>query len=180
MRRRIWRLTLAAVAIGATAIGLGLAAPAYAAAPVDTATASAPVASSAPADIYITPGGQVIAAPAAATSAHGSASPDYAAGTYFYVCVNTDGSTLTLEYQQPTTTCDGAAAIQQWLESGQYVQTLQLTSAGSQASATFTGTADCYVALAAGVIAVLTIEDSWAWYTSAALSGFSLHACISG
>lgn len=109
-----------------------------------------------------------------ATAVH----PNYPAGKYYYVCVSTDGSSYTLLYGVSTTTCHGAF-LQQWLESGQFVQTIALTPSGNPATIV-TIAPDCLVAIATGVVAVLTVENSWAWYTTAALSGYGLHACVSG
>ena len=118
----------------------------------------------------------------ASTSAqNGGLHPQYAAGSYYYVCVFPDGNSLTvLAGQKTVTQCGGASAVQQWLDSGQLVRTVQLTTSGKTATATFNGSTDCYLAIAGSVVFILDPPAGTVLFaTGATIAAASLHSCIS-
>jgi hypothetical protein len=162
------------IAVCTMVAGLAVAAPANAETAVATRTATTAATTQTPS----------ASAAASTTAANGTAAsdfgaqPNYAAGTYYYVCVNTDGTTRTLLYGVATTTCHGSF-LQQWLESGQFVKSIPLSGFGTPATGKITFTPDCEIAIVGAAVAVLSVEDSWIWYTSASVAGYGLHACIS-
>ncbi|WIE64899.1 hypothetical protein DEI99_016950 [Curtobacterium sp. MCLR17_036] len=108
------------------------------------------------------------------------ASPNYVAGKFYYNCVNSDGSIRTLEIGEKTTDCKGAA-IQQYYESGQFVQTISLTTAGTIADPDLSnlGCAIGVVGTALAVLATDGITVLWIASTSATVGGTIL-SCATG
>ena len=166
---KIWK-SIATMSIAVAAI-LGMATPSMAAqapasdAPTLSATASVP---------------EQLQVPDVAPDQNSIARPNYTAGGIYFVCVLPTGGTLTvLAGQKTVTQCAGASAIQMFYESGQFIQTVQLTTAGKTATAEFNNTKSCYLALAGDVALILTSPvDATLFITAPIAAAATADSCI--
>jgi hypothetical protein len=106
--------------------------------------------------------------------------PNYAAGAYYYVCIEPDGSTVTVLYHQKVTTqCKGAEAIAIYYESGQYVKTVKLTPSGTPGKHIVANAKDCILGVVGTVVLIAEPTLTVGWYISSGITGVGLLSCIS-
>jgi hypothetical protein len=110
------------------------------------------------------------------------AKPNYAAGARYYVCVEGDGRTVAVQVGQKTSAvCKGANAIQMYYDSGQFIGTIQLTSAGKPATAHFTPGYDCLLAVISGGVGIILSGSTGAGavISGAVAVGAAGYSCVS-
>lgn len=97
-----------------------------------------------------------------------------------HVCVSSNGTELTVLYNQSVVTqCRGFAYVQLWYEPGQFIKTIALAPNGTPLGAMTPVSGDCIAAIIGSALLVIQPELTWVWVASAAVAGYSLHTCVS-